>query len=48
MELFTTHLLQTWEELPAYFVTSAEEQTGKDELLNYIDSINSQYVAQSI
>jgi GTP-binding protein len=48
VELFTTHLLQTWEELPACFVTSAEEQTGKDELLNYIDSINSQYVAQSI
>ena len=48
VQLFTTHLLQTWEELPAYFVTSAEEQTGKDELLNYIDSINSQYVAQSI
>lgn len=48
VELFTAHLLQTWEELPAYFVTSAEEQTGKDELLNYIDSINSQYVAQSI
>ena len=48
VELFTTHLLQTWEELPAYFVTSAEEQTGKDELLNYIDSINSQYVEQSI
>jgi GTP-binding protein len=48
VELFTTHLLQTWEELPAYFVTSAEEQTGKDELLNYIDSINSQYVAESI
>jgi GTP-binding protein len=48
VELFTTHLLQTWEELPAYFVTSAEEQTGKDDLLNYIESINSQYVAQSI
>ena len=48
VELFTTHLLQTWEELPAYFVTSAEEQTGKYDLLNYIESINSQYVAQSI
>ena len=48
VELFTNHLLQTWEELPAYFVTSAEEQTGKDDLLNYIESINSQYVAQSI
>lgn len=48
VELFTNHLMQTWEELPPYFITSAEEQTGKDELLNYIDSINSQYVAQSI
>ncbi len=48
VELFTNHLLQNWEELPPYFITSAEEQTGKDDLLNYIDSINSQYVAQSI
>ncbi len=29
-----------WEEIPPYFVTSATEGTGKDALLNYIDSIN--------
>lgn len=47
VELFTKHLLETWEELPAHFITSAEELTGKDELLNYIDEINSQYTAPS-
>jgi GTP-binding protein len=47
VELFTKHLLETWEELPAHFITSAEELTGKDELLNYIDEINSQYRAPS-
>ena len=29
-----------WEEIPPYFVTSATEGTGKDALLDYIDSIN--------
>jgi GTP-binding protein len=29
-----------WEEIPPYFVTSATEGTGKEALLNYIDSIN--------
>ena len=29
-----------WEELPPIFITSAEKQTGKDELLAYINSVN--------
>ncbi|WP_372473916.1 ribosome biogenesis GTP-binding protein YihA/YsxC [Capnocytophaga sp. ARDL2] len=29
-----------WEETPPMFVTSSENQTGKEELLNYIDEIN--------
>jgi GTP-binding protein len=29
-----------WAEMPAYFVTSATEATGKEELLNYIDEVN--------
>lgn len=33
-------LLETWEEIPNYFVTSSSKKLGKDELLNYIDSIN--------
>ncbi len=31
-------LLQTWEALPAAFVSSAETREGRDEILNYIDS----------
>ena len=34
-------LEDTWEELPPYFITSAEKKTGKEEVLNYIESINS-------
>ena len=35
-------LLQTWEELPPIFITSAETGLGRDELINYIEEINSQ------
>lgn len=33
-------LLETWEEIPPYFITSAEKGIGKEEVLNYIDQIN--------
>lgn len=33
-------LLDTWEELPPYFITSAEKKTGKEEVLDYIGKIN--------
>lgn len=33
-------LQEQWEELPPYFVTSAEKKTGREELLNYIEQIN--------
>lgn len=33
-------LLQTWEELPPVFITSAEKGDGAEELINYIESIN--------
>ncbi|HRN43450.1 MAG TPA: YihA family ribosome biogenesis GTP-binding protein, partial [Flavobacterium sp.] len=29
-----------WAEMPHYFVTSATESTGKEELLGYIDEVN--------
>lgn len=32
-------LLDEWEELPPYFITSSEKKTGRDEVLDYIDSI---------
>ena len=33
-------LSEQWEELPPYFITSAEKGTGRDELLDYIAQIN--------
>lgn len=33
-------LLQTWEVLPQYFVTSSVKRKGQEDILNYIDSIN--------
>jgi GTP-binding protein len=29
-----------WAEMPHYFVTSATESTGKEDLLTYIDEVN--------
>jgi len=40
IEDYKSKLLETWEELPPYFVTSSANQTGRDEILNYIQSIN--------
>lgn len=35
-------LQEQWEELPPYFISSAESQQGRDEILDYIESINKQ------
>ncbi len=40
-------LANNWEEMPPYFVTSASEGTGKEELLNYILEINEQIYNQN-
>ncbi len=42
IQLYLNRLLQDWEELPPYFVTSATSKMGREELLNYIDEINHQ------
>lgn len=36
---YTKKLLETWEELPPYFITSAQNKGGKDEVLGYIGDI---------
>ena len=33
-------LLDMWEQLPPYFITSSAKKTGRDELLDYIEGIN--------
>lgn len=37
---YLRELGKQWEELPPYFISSAEDRTGRTEILNYIESIN--------
>lgn len=40
VEEYKRKLLETWEELPPYIVTSSENRQGRDELLAYIEKVN--------
>ncbi len=40
VKAYTQELLKTWEELPPYFISSAEKRTGRKEILSYIEQIN--------
>ncbi len=39
VEKYMNSLTDTWEELPPYFISSSEKKEGRDEILDYIDSI---------
>lgn len=41
-EKYMKTMLDVWEELPPYFLTSSEKQQGRDEILDYIHSILTQ------
>lgn len=40
VEDYKTILLETWEDMPNYFITSSSKDIGKDEVLGYIDGLN--------
>ena len=40
LEVYRQKLLETWEELPPMFLTSAEKKDGRNEVLGYIEKIN--------
>lgn len=40
VDAYLKELKLHWEELPPYFITSAEKGRGRDELLNYIEELN--------
>ena len=42
MEAYKKKLSETWEEMPPMFLTSAEKKDGRDDVLNYIEQINSE------
>ncbi len=37
---YSENMLQFWEEMPPYFITSSSKSIGKDELLQFIDDTN--------
>ncbi len=41
VQLFLKKMSEEWEELPPHFVTSSQDRTGREELLGYIQEINS-------
>lgn len=40
IDLFKNELLQRWEELPPLFLTSSENKTGRDSILDFIEQTN--------
>ena len=40
INFYKDKLLETWDELPPIFLSSSEHRKGREEILNYIDSIN--------
>lgn len=46
IEIYKAQMLETWEEMPNYFITSASKAEGREELLEYIQEVNEQLEEQ--
>lgn len=42
IENYKAEMLEVWAEMPEYFITSAAKAVGKEDVLDYIENINSQ------
>ena len=40
IEDYKNVLLETWEDMPNYFITSSSKKIGQEDLLGYIDAVN--------
>ena len=40
IEAYKNKMLENWEELPTYFLTSSEKQVGREEILTFIENSN--------
>lgn len=40
IQMYLNQMRKQWEELPPYFISSAESRLGKKEILNYIETVN--------
>ena len=45
IDLYTEKMLETWEEMPHFIITSASNDAGRDELLGYIGNINAELIS---
>ncbi len=45
IEAYKNKMLETWLEMPEYFITSSTSNLGKDEVLGFIENINNQFIA---
>ncbi|WP_396601928.1 ribosome biogenesis GTP-binding protein YihA/YsxC [Algibacter sp. R77976] len=45
IEVYKNIMLETWEEVPNYFITSSSKDIGKDDVLEYIDSLNENFIS---
>lgn len=45
---FCTAMLGLFEEVPRYFITSAEQQTGREEILNFIGEVNQRFKVEDV
>lgn len=43
---YQAEMLQTWTEMPQFFISSSTNGSGRDEILEYIDNINEQFAPQ--
>jgi len=43
IEAYKAKLLETWTEIPSYFITSATNNVGREDLLGYIDDVNKNF-----
>ena len=43
VEVFKNVMLQSWEEMPTYFISSAEKKQGAEEILNFIEDANKEF-----
>ena len=48
MTLFKKELLKNWEALPDIFLTSADNQQGRDEVLGWIHTVNGDFMAPEL
>jgi GTP-binding protein len=46
VEHYKAKMLESWVEMPQYFITSAESGVGQEEVLEYIEGINSQFTGE--